>query len=414
MSDPKRPRVREVLVFSETERSCGAVWFEGLPDGTSVITLAKRLVELSHGKLQHLNVRVRPRSQRGGVLVHFEPKYLSSVAYDIVDGLGFSDIRVHPPTQARESSKTDVVAFNVPSIHADDDLLYFFEPKPVRVERFKRRDGTVSRTVRVSFGNQTDSQIALQNGIKLDRLILRCKPFVSAPPVFCRRCKEFGAQHLDCAVVCAKCKGNHPTSICNVEHQDNNVECLKCKGPHLFFKCPEVSKRRAEAVRRRQSNFSGHKTYKDALLVPQRNHVDVASVVQNTALSLIPTIIEATLGELSGHGYLGDTELTHDFYSHVQELVVKNFNFDKFSADLVEENELKSRSDSSPNKTRDSYNNSPVCDDDDVSISGISEHSQSSTALSPKTACRYCGTLYHKKGLRTHEIACSKKKRMSQ
>lgn len=411
----KRPRVREALVLSESEKTCGAVWFEGLPDGVSVVSLSKRIVDASNGKLQHGNIRVRPRSQRGGVLVHFEPKSLSSVAYEISDSLGFSDIRVHPPTQARETSRSDVVVFNVPTIHADEDLLYFFEPKPAKVERFKRRDGTISRTVRVSFTSPLDSQTALQNGIKLDRLILRCKPFVSAPPVFCRRCKQFGEQHTDCAVVCAKCSANHPTSLCSASPEDYDVECLKCKGPHLFFKCPEVSKRRAEAIRRRQNNFSGRKSYKDVLVSSNQSRIDVGSIVQNTAFSLIPSIIAATLGELSGHGYLGEYELTDDFFSHVQELVVQGFNFDKFSADLVEEHESKSSHDIDPSQSSHSVSkNLPLVDEDDVSVSGISDHSQASTVSAFKVACRYCGVLFHKKGLKTHEVACFKKQQMSQ
>lgn len=409
---PKRARFGEKVVFSDAEKSCGAVWFEGLPTGVSVVSLSQRIVGASNGKLQEINVRVRPRAQRGGVLVHFEPKALSAVAYEIAESLGFHELRVHPPTQAREDSKNDVVIFNVPTVHVDEDLLYFLDPKPIKVERFKRRDGSVSRTVRVFFSNPIDAQKALRDGVKLDRIILRCKPYVSAPPVFCRRCKEFGSQHLDCAVVCAKCGGNHATSKCHSDASESDIVCLKCKGPHLFFKCPEVAKRRAQAVKHKQGSNFGRKSYKEALCSPPKSEAEVLQIVENTAFCLIPTIVDAVLGELSGLGSFGDKELTDEFFFSVQELVAKSFDFDKFSLDMVECHKSESKqSFPFPSGT---YNTKPKVsdieqEDDDVSISGMSSHSQVSVPNVAKIPCKVCGVSYHKKGLRTHETFCFKK-----
>jgi hypothetical protein len=81
------------------------------------------------------------------------------------------------------------------------------------------------------------------------------------------------------------------------------------------------------------------------LLSAPKSPINVGNIVQNTAFSIIPSIIEATLGELSGHGYLGEYELSDDFFSHVQELVVQAFDFDQFSDDLVAEFESKSSCD---------------------------------------------------------------------
>ena len=83
----------------------------------------------------------------------------------------FNDLRVHPPTQARESSRSDVVFFNVPTVHADEDLLYLLDPKPAKVERFKRRDGSISRTVKV-----TDDLENLQTPNLLSRYAKECPP----------------------------------------------------------------------------------------------------------------------------------------------------------------------------------------------------------------------------------------------
>lgn len=412
---PKRARLGEKVVFSDIEKSCGAVWFEGLPAGVSVVSLSQRLVGASNGKLQMVNIRARPRSQRGGVLVNFEPRQLSSVAYDVFDSLGFSDIRVHPPAQAREGIQNDVVVFNVPTIHVDEDLMHFFEPKPIKVERFKRRDGNASRTVRVFFSNHSDAQQALQYGIKLDRTILRCKPYVSAPPVFCRRCKEFGSQHLDCAVVCAKCGDNHPTSKCSSHTSDTDIVCLKCKGSHLFFKCPEVAKRRAHAVKLRQGGVANRKSYKEVLVSPRQSELQVTEVVENTAFSLIPSIIEAVLGELSGLGALGDTELSDEFFFSVQELVVKSFDFDKFSLEIVESSKYEFKDPiafSGVSYSSEAKNIAPnENEDDDVSISGNSSQSQISSPAIFKVPCKVCGVPYHKKGLRTHETFCLRKQK---
>lgn len=69
---------------------------------------------------------VRPKSQRGGVLVHFQPKSLSAVAYEVYQSLNFDELRVHPLSEARGISKTDVVVLNFPTFHADGDSLRTF------------------------------------------------------------------------------------------------------------------------------------------------------------------------------------------------------------------------------------------------------------------------------------------------
>lgn len=71
---------------------------------------------------------------------------------EVYESFGINELGVHPPSQAREISKTDVVVFNAPTVHADEDLFHFFEPKPIKVERFSRRDGSKSRPYGYSSG----------------------------------------------------------------------------------------------------------------------------------------------------------------------------------------------------------------------------------------------------------------------
>ena len=110
-----------------------------------------------------------------------------------------------------------------------------------------------------------------------------------------------------------------------------SAQCRFCsypveKIPHLILESPALEcpeRYRLEVAMPYGSKICKTYSVLEVLLSNQRSRVDVSSIVQNTAFSLIPSIIQATLGDLSGNGYLGETKLSDDFYSHVKELVVK-------------------------------------------------------------------------------------------
>ena len=70
-----------------------AISLKNVPDDISVVNLVSTIVQCYNGKLFLKNVKASPRSQRGGILLRFDPKPLSRVLNDIAESLEIPDLQ---------------------------------------------------------------------------------------------------------------------------------------------------------------------------------------------------------------------------------------------------------------------------------------------------------------------------------
>lgn len=390
----------EEKTVSEAERQCGAVWFDNVPTHVSVTELVKQLVAKSGSQLTSENIIPSPRSDRGGILLKFEPKKYSELAYELAARLEWPDVHAHPPNSVLNESKMECVCFGIPTHHTEIDLLFFFNPRPVSVVRFSRKNGNTSsptNTVKLTFASQDIVNSVVEKGILLGRARKRCKPYVKSPTVFCRRCKKPGPQHMDCEIMCGWCQGKHATSLCEAKQRQEAPKCLRCSGEHAYFNCPEVRKLRSDAVKRKQNQISGHN--------PKLPHAGGAAAPPGVSLlevaqQLVPIVIDAVLKMLQSGGFIAPEDV-----KKVQESTSK----DVLSVVKDQFSDAKQQQQSSYVKVASRYSQAGVDALDTmqgVEFTTVKAPSSSSSSKDEKIACKHCNKLYFKKGLGPHEKSC--------
>jgi len=388
----------EEKTVSVAERQCGAVWFDNVPTHVSVTELVKQLVAKSGTQLSSENIVPSPRSDRGGILLKFEPKKNSELAYELAARLEWPDIHAHPPNSVLNESKMECVCFGIPTHHTEVDLLFFFNPRPVSVVRFSRKNGNTSaptNTVKLTFASQDIVNSVVENGILLGRARKRCKPYVKSPTVFCRRCKKPGPQHMDCEIMCGWCQGKHATSLCEAKQRQEVPKCLRCSGEHAYFNCPEVRKLRADAVKRKQNQMTGkNPKLPNAAAAAGAPSVSLLEVAQQ----LVPIVIESVLKMLESNGFIAPDDM-----KQVQELTSKDVLSvvkDQFADSKLKPSNVKAAS-------RYSQENVDALDTmQGVEFTSVKAPSSSSSSKDDKIACKQCNKLFFKKGLGPHEKAC--------
>lgn len=403
----------EEKTFSAADRQCGAVWFDNVPTHVPVTSLVQLLVDKSGSRLTPENIIASPRSDRGGILLKFEPKKYSDLAYELAPRLDFSGISVHPPSSVSNEAKLECVCFGVPTHHTDVDLLFFFNPRPVSAVRFVRKSGgssTPTNTVKLTFQSEDVVKTVIQDGIRLGRARKRCKPFVKAPIVFCRRCKKPGGQHSDCEVICGWCQGKHATSLCEAKQRQEVPKCLRCSGEHAYFNCPEVRKLRADAVKRKQNQLSGHDPKAGNNVVSQSGG-RVSPL--HLAKQITPIIVEVVLQMLEAKQIVSPDDrdailkLARDASQEVLSTVVNKV-ASEFPDALSDSKQSFTEVVSGKSSRKRSIDSGKM---DGVEFTQVKSTSSSSSSLDSaveeKQECKYCNRLFFKKGLGPHEKACA-------
>jgi len=316
------------------------------------------------------------------------------------------DAYAHPPKSIKSDPACFVVMFDVSSFHQEDDLVTFMVPPPVAVERFKKVNAGGTSAVKVTFRSPADAKYALENGIKFGTKFYRCKAYVNAPNVFCSRCKQIGDQHVECDVYCAKCSGKHPTSLCD----SNQIKCLRCSGGHILYHCPEIRKRRAEAIKRKQEVLSGksRRSYKDAVVGEAgMNEAFVQFIVKTVSQvfmrSLRQVLIETQILPEEDYDEL-------EMETLLKEQMEKNFAQQTDVKSLISEFRVGSKvvgnlpSDPSMDGKMDTDTDANMVDH---TFSASGKVSVTQDAL--KKTCPHCFVPYMAKGFATHVKFCAQK-----